>query len=174
MKKLNFIFLISFAILLIAGCSKFETDPEFLNVNDDVTLKKGKIHPVPFKAEFDIWSVFFEENGSVIHQDFSGTGNATHLGKTTIYADEIINIAVSPWTDEVSYTLTAANGDTLYFEYTSEITETGFPFLTAVGSGYFNGGTGRFENASGTANFTATFHVYDNIGHSVFTGNIMY
>ena len=76
------------------------------------------------------------------------TGTATHLGKYTRTETVFIDGA------EVSGTIvfTAANGDELWADFTGAFTSP----TTAEGTYTFTGGTGRFEDATGTASFQVT------------------
>ena len=127
---------------------------------------------VPFKGDFKIWldleSITPTENGRT--QTMLGTGNLTHLGKTDFYADEDINMV--EWTGTEEVTFTAANGDKLKAHLTNVIDPSEYPLLIIDGTGAFNGGTGRFENAAGTLNYHATFNVDENKGEKSFTGEI--
>lgn len=106
MRKLNYYLSLSLALLLIAGCTKQEIQPEPLNSADDVSLKSAQTfqeknkgdHRVPFKAKFKLtatvnhygpvsplddqtaWVLPIPTGG--MHVDIVGSGNATHLGKT--------------------------------------------------------------------------------------------
>lgn len=74
------------------------------------------------------------------------TGEATHLGRFT--RDEMV-VLHADGTLEGSLVFTAANGDRLFADV-----EGGFISpTTAVGTYTFTGGTGRFSDASGEADF---------------------
>lgn len=178
MKKLNFLFFISFAILLIAACSKFEADPEYLNLNDDVTLKSVKINPLPFKSVFKLWSDSATP-GPTINLTVNGLGNATHMGNTTLLVNETISTTTIPWTAHANVILTAANGDELHFDYDSVIDPSGMApggnfDLIVVGLCTITGGTGRFEDASGNLIYNGIFNVATSTGKATFIGDIMY
>ena len=85
----------------------------------------------------------------------TGTGNITHLGKMSVVAYE----AYPGFTDEglaigeLQGTYTAANGDTLTWVGGSLIDVSNAPYYTYEGAVEFTGGTGRFENVSGGAEF---------------------
>ncbi|MGH2728387.1 MAG: hypothetical protein ACRDKS_15570 [Actinomycetota bacterium] len=86
-------------------------------------------------------------------QDFC-TGKSSHLGKYSLVAQESIHLetlAVS----EGSFTLTAANGDTISGTYAGRGTPDGEPGVIAFrASGPVTGGTGRFAGATGELTFT--------------------
>ena len=85
--------------------------------------------------------------------DFVGTGNATQLGRYT----EEGSVQFTPTSDptvlqlNATSTYTAANGDQLRAVFTGQLNGvTGIITATVT----YVGGTGRFANASGTANFS--------------------
>jgi len=79
-----------------------------------------------------------------------GEGHATHLGKFTREESIVLN----PATGILSGTMvfTAADGSEMYGDFAGAFTGPN----TAAGTYTFTGGTGRFENASGTASFSVT------------------
>lgn len=86
----------------------------------------------------------------VTPNDFVGAGRATHLGRYS----EVGNAQFSPTDDPTVFkvdarsTYTAANGDQLYAVFTGYLNGvTGTINATVT----YEGGTGRFANASGTA-----------------------
>jgi hypothetical protein len=84
--------------------------------------------------------------------DVDATGNATHLGQ---YALDIPHV-VDPATRMAvgSYQFTAANGDTIYAEFTGLAMPTEIPGVLYIEeTATITGGTGRFAGATGT--FTA-------------------
>lgn len=84
----------------------------------------------------------------VVTEDW-GTGYATHLGRYTLRASEHVNLATLAVTGG-TYTLTAANGDTVYGSYEGQAAPTADPaVITYRVSGPILGGTGRFEGATG-------------------------
>jgi hypothetical protein len=85
----------------------------------------------------------------VFLRSLSGTGHASHLGQFTMTAEWQVNVLTDPAEGVGSFTLTAANGDTLFG------TSTG-PGIVVDGIAYIQethtitGGTGRFAGATGT------------------------
>jgi hypothetical protein len=78
-----------------------------------------------------------------------GTGNATHLGRYSLKGSEVINQVTFEVTDG-SFTITAANGDTIFGTYAGTAAGTSDPFvITYHVTGPVTGGTGRFKGASG-------------------------
>jgi hypothetical protein len=110
---------------------------------------------LPFKAKTD---VVFSEPSTACETGYDGTytehiGTGTHLGR--FHLDETLCVNASGFPVIVFYvtgTLVAANGDELYFDTEGELNmATGV--MTSTGW-LFDGGTGRFENASGQADET--------------------
>jgi len=78
------------------------------------------------------------------------TGNATHLGQFTLDIPHVVNR--TDRTAVGSYEFTAANGDTVYAEFTGLATPTmidGVFYLYIVEIATIEGGTGRFAGATG-------------------------
>jgi hypothetical protein len=85
---------------------------------------------------------------------FLATGTATHLGAFTHYGTLVLTQTNDPtiFTISVRVTYEAANGDKLFADlYATLNAQTG----AANGTDTWAGGTGRFAQASGTANVTA-------------------
>ncbi len=118
-------------------------------------------HRVPFAAHF---ATEFE---SIVQFPFAnimvtGEGHARHMGRTTAEStDQTINLLTGEGT--ATYTLTAANGDTLVLalEFVTIFDES---TVTFEGTYVVTGGTGRFARAtgSGIASGSATFTGPDN------------
>lgn len=101
-------------------------------------------------------TLIVDESGIPIGAIPTGSGTATHLGQWTVAG----NVKYTPDNDGVLHssgqaTLTAANGDKLHFEIDGILDP-----IAGVDQGvfYFVGGTGRFEAASGSANFVVTIN----------------
>ena len=106
--------------------------------------------------------------GDDLQLSATATGVATHLGLFT----RTETVLVNPFGVFLNGTITftAANGDELYADVAGGFTAA--DLSTAAGSYTFTGGTGRFENASGTADFAA---VATETGYDItFDGEIQY
>ena len=97
-----------------------------------------------------------DEQGHLIGATPTGSGTATYLGQWTVAG----NVAYTPDSNGVLHssgeaTLTAANGDTLKFQIDGILDP-----VAAVDQGLFHfvGGTGRFEGATGDANFLVSIN----------------
>jgi hypothetical protein len=101
---------------------------------------------VPFKGRADDMVTSIEVKSDGIHLTNAATGQATHLGRFTRLGSGIVHL---DGTAEVTLVWTAANGDQLI----SNVVGLVITATTATGTYVFTGGTGRFENASGEADF---------------------
>ena len=97
-----------------------------------------------------------DEAGHLIGAIPTGSGTATHLGQWTVTG----TVHYTPDNDGVLHssgdaTLTAANGDKLNFQIDGILDPN-----AGVDQGLFHfvGGTGRFEGATGDANFLVTIN----------------
>jgi len=109
----------------------------------------------PFQATFTIHNVSqtFPDPLHILEQQ-AGSGNATHLGLSGFSDSQSVDLSTFPTTGCAlvtnSGTLTAANGDELFF------TQNGTVCLQQDGTlpGHFaltlTGGTGRFQGATGS------------------------
>jgi hypothetical protein len=104
---------------------------------------------VPFKGDGDEVITSAQQVSDGLHFTVFTTGHATHLGEFTRQATAVLqsNGAVTG-----TVVWTAANGDQLLANLAAGFVSP----TTAVGTYSFTGGTGRFDNASGEANFKST------------------
>ena len=87
-----------------------------------------------------------------VQVDIEATGTATQLGQFTLDVPHVVDPATR--TAAGSYQFTAANGDTLYAEFTGQATPTEVPGVLYIEeTAIITGGTGRFAGATGS--FTA-------------------
>ena len=96
-----------------------------------------------------------DESGNLIGAVPTGSGSATHLGQWTVAGTVKYTPDNGVLRSSGEATLTAANGDKLQFQIDGILDP-----VAAVDQGVFRfvGGTGRFEGASGTANFVVTIN----------------
>jgi hypothetical protein len=101
-------------------------------------------------------TLVIDEQGHLIGATPTGSGTSTHLGNWTVSG----NVQYTPDSNGVLHssgdaTLTAANGDKLQIRIDGILDP-----VAAVDQGlfYFVGGTGRFTNASGAANFNVSIN----------------
>jgi hypothetical protein len=163
-----------FLIVLVAIISSpTETYADPLNDNSDKQTVIKKKHAVPFKSRFTSQVVQNSETPPVLEIVCLGTGHATHLGMTSIRIDESFNVVTGAVHDVI--TLTAANGDQLKIIVDGQATP---PDANGIvygeGSGFFDGGTGRFSDAEGSVNARAIVNTITGVGEIYYTGTIQY
>ncbi len=157
MKIKTFLIFVCAAALFFSGCQK--DDAFFTETEDTASLKSAKVQMVPINLI---------DNGYVtvtaVWEDFLGPemdfpaegisyGNMTHLGKlqadksiwhTTGVAPDPANEGFLIWSQEGDWC--AANGDMLHWTIVGSL-EIGAGNVS--GRAEFDGGTGRFKNATG-------------------------
>lgn len=163
----NKLLLMAFAALFLASCSKESNTTTSAISTDQASLAKQGPQARPFTGSMT-YNFAPNENLPCDCGDFfpigtfSGTGNLSHLGKTT----SLIKPCVGPLLQdgnlignhvgvECAY-FVAANGDSLYcytYPYDLYFTPVGGVGVATVD---FVGGTGRFKNATGTFTGTVT------------------
>jgi hypothetical protein len=89
---------------------------------------------------------------AIHHQIDTGTCQLTLLGLTDFYGEQDINFATG--TQSGWRTLTAANGDELYFTHAGKSTPAGPGLVAFVAQMTIVGGTGRFAGATGSGQGT--------------------
>ena len=146
----RFIFLLISLSLFFTGCNIDETAfPE-----TDANLKTAKMKMVPIKGDFQS-RVSDSLNGIPVFGTLSG--NISHLGK--IVPENSTWYTLSVDLDEQTWTITwemfgtvgAANGDLLHYTLAGSFS---IPENTISGQINFSGGTGRFCQAKGSAEFS--------------------
>jgi hypothetical protein len=112
----------------------------------------------------------------IVFNSSVGTGNATHLGQFEWMLDVQINITIpSATTATGTGLLTAANGDSVFTEFTASAVDTATPnviFITEVHT--IIGGTGRFAAATGTFTREALSNLALGFSSGSFDGMISY
>jgi len=179
MKRIYFL-LVFFGALLFCACEKENTN---LLLEDQAQFEEGalkgaKKHAVPFKARFENYELEDEEPpppdpDADLRVYVYGNGNATHLGKTALWQDQkwIFGPVNVGWGTMI---LIAANGDELWAEFTNSHGFDTFPLFIITGEGEFKGGTGRFENATGNFVLEEDWHLFNAVGGTIITGEILY
>jgi hypothetical protein len=142
---------IFFVAAIFGGCEKSN---DVFQEDDYSTLKKKPVER-PFKIHgtsvSTTWGDPCGPNGEYKDRKYEGKGNASHMGRVTYTG---VNCNKKPCL-EGRVTVTAANGDILILvggpDYTICPVEPPRPKTMAyAGAGYIDGGTGRFEHATGT------------------------
>jgi len=179
MRNLKHVLTFGLVLMIFAGCSKEEIQPDPLNTADEISLKGAKVKHgpdrfVPFKASFTL-TASYDRFGPIVQKDFQepwpfpgpahgmyveiiGNGNASHLGLTELVIDQWWTRAhPSPPPAETGFwsfgqgeiIFIAANGDLLEATYWGWADHQEDPPTEILTHGKFTGGTGRFEDAEG-------------------------
>jgi hypothetical protein len=116
--------------------------------------------PVPFKGNVTAtWDNILKSlppsvGGPGLVSNFTGGGPVTHMGNTTQSGTLTLGDPIAPFVfpGTGTVTITAANGDTVTFNYVGRlVASTG----EGIGTFTFTGGTGRFAGATGGGTFYA-------------------
>ena len=111
-----------------------------------------------------------EAGGVVV--DVTGSGHATQLGAFTTHYRECFVPATGAVTDG-SFTLTAANGDTLFGTYGGQVSPTGDPTVFDYDDpGVITGGTGRFAGAEGSVGTSGAVNLATGQYSGTITGSV--
>ena len=147
-------------VLSLAGCQ--QTGPGE-NSTGGVTAPSAlamKAVDVPFSGEVS-GEAAFDANPKGCAAGFttvtSAKGPVSHMGLTSWYSEHCLNLETSEFLDAELW-LTAANGDQIHGTYACNCSggeKIGDPVI-CTSTLTFAGGTGRFENATGTAHMRAT------------------
>ena len=109
----------------------------------------GQEKQVPFRGEFEGAATVTPRTPPFVFVNIEGAGQATHLGNFDVSIPHVTNR--SNGTAEGTYLFTAANGDTLTADFTSQVTPSGVPGVVNVEvTATITGGTGRFAGATGS------------------------
>jgi hypothetical protein len=155
MKK-NFLF----AVILIISANLLSCKKEAAVNNPEVTgastiaQKNAAVSKrnmlVPFKGNIMVTFQLLQ-GPPVINQIISGNGTATHLGNWTFSANVMINVTTPPpFRVTGTAMFTAANGDHFYSNVSGVSIPIGNDSIRSEITHTITGGTGRFQNASGT------------------------
>jgi hypothetical protein len=104
----------------------------------------------------------------------AGTCQLEHFGRATTYLRQVIDFTTLIGTSE-ELTYTFANGDVLRATSITKGTPVNETLFTIAGTYTFvSGGTGRFEHASGSADFTGTADFATHTASWVMRGRLSY
>ena len=107
---------------------------------------------VPFKGSFDALIIATSGPPEAVQVTAVAAGNSTHMGLTTAVVDYVFHNPQGTFAGSAVFT--AANGDTLNLSFAGQELSDG----TLEGSLMFEGGTGRFTDASGGGDFSGIDH----------------
>ena len=131
---------------------------------------------VPFHGTIQTVETVESVEFPIVFNSSIGSGNATHLGRFAWALDVQINISDPALTTATGTgVLTAANGDSLFTQFTAFATNTETPdviFITEVHT--ITGRTGRFAGATGTFTREALSNLALGFSFGSFDGFISY
>jgi hypothetical protein len=131
---------------------------------------------VPFKGTIQTLETVESVAFPIVFDSSIGSGNAAHLGRFAWALDVQINISDPERTTATGTgVLTAANGDSLFTQFTAFATNTETPdviFITEVHT--ITGGTGRFTGVTGTFTREALSNLALGFSFGSFDGFISY
>jgi len=106
----------------------------------------------------------------------TGTGKSTHLGKISFTASDCITPMENHYTFKGKLTITAANGDKITGDYSGSLVPLNTPPMYSLSDAKFEitGGTGRFSNASGSADLQGSQNLQTGKGKIEADGTISY
>ena len=156
-----------FLALLLATVTLLALAPQSVRASSEKPFHANFITKVKTFLEFPI-----------LHVNVHGKGNATYMGTTTAFTDDQIQNVIDG-SGSATYTLTAANGDTLVLALVVPVggtinVEGGVIFS---GSYTITGGTGQFSGATGSGVFGGTglfLTETDGIGAFALVGTISF
>ena len=102
---------------------------------------------VPFKGQSSgiATTESFDPVAGIAYSRVEGEGQATHLGHFMVTGDVAVDVATG--VPQGTWTLTAANGDTLTASFTGQ-SQIAAPLVTIVETATVTGGTGPYRSAS--------------------------
>ncbi len=106
----------------------------------------------------------------------TGTGKSTHLGKISLTATDCITPMENHYTFKGKLTITAANGDKITGDYSGSFLPLDTPPMYSLSDAKLEitGGTGRFSNAKGSADFKGSQNIQTGKGNIEADGTISY
>ena len=154
--------------LFVAGCQQAGPGVDSTAGVTAPSSLPMKAVDVPFFGAITGEAVFdFATNPKACASGFTtittGTGTASHMGRTIWESQHCLGPDDTLLDSEL--VLTAANGDEVHVTYTGAcpaLADVGDPF-TCSGSSVISGGTGRFVNATGTLEWSATI-IFEGFG----------
>jgi hypothetical protein len=129
--------------------------------------------PTPFRGSCELVIQPAEPiSPGIVRQIDIGDCRISHLGRATFISDKIINFMAG--TQTIQGTYIAANGDLLYANGSGTSQFLAPNRVAFQGTVSFEGGTGRFVSASGTATTTGEADPVNGRSHFTTTGTIRY
>ena len=125
----------------------------------------------PFKGRLDGTVTVTPLEPPMANVFIAAAGTATHLGRFEVEIPHLVNFATA--IGEGTFTFTAANGDQLTATFTGTA-DTSTPIFSIVEHATITGGTGRFEDASGSFTVHRSYDVAAGTTTGFIEGTIVY
>jgi hypothetical protein len=163
--KHSFLLLLAGTVLLFSSCQKEldDVNSSLLGLLSSIQKKNKPKKTVPFKADFTVTTEVLQAAapGKPLKFIATGTGTASHMGKTAFEALVTIDFETPtpPVTAIATWTLTAANGDKIFMDSEAPVGSGGTDAngnTVSILTNTITGGTGRFADASGTLTGSVT------------------
>ena len=171
-------FFLCVVLLIMIGCTKHDSQPGKQELPYD--YHKSAVS-VPFKGGYDVYvsHVIHMPPPPPLEQLLHGTGKVTHLGKSNISLHQYWwppSSSESPDTGEGRIFFASANGDLLLAEYEDGLAYHLSPTMVEITftGNFTNGGTGRFEYATGFFTWKEIFNPITNEGTATVDGEISF
>lgn len=176
MKTIMNIAAIAALLLGITACQKDESSSADNSSPGKNTLKNAVTRPFNAHSAGTIAIVYSEENECYPYfprVEFTGSGTGTHIGNHT--SEWYVCINEQQGLEGSFYgTLTAANGDKIYFSQPDPSVFTIDEYGNVTGGFDITGGTGRFEGATGHINTSGVDDFINNTFDIYSVGTITY
>jgi len=172
-RRFALISIILLALLILASCSEDGALAPAASTTDDGVEKRNNEVPIHFVVDNTIEYPDGEPSPPIIEAIFPGHGRSHPFGPFEMYATSEIDFTVYPQIQTAEYTFTYRNGDQLFASSLGEAVVGDAPNIAVFyGDITFEGGTGRFANASGSGTYEGSADTDAGIGHFTIDGTI--
>lgn len=148
--KNNLLLTVTLLLLGLSSCQKDSAEPTETS-NTGVTERAPS---TPFKASYKTNPQVVGVANGILTLAITGEGKATHLGKSTWYADSWVDTNQFPFLQTGDMEFTAANGDQLFGTFSGTAIPDASGKVNFEGTYEITGGSGRFEGATGSGNYS--------------------
>lgn len=150
----HIIVIAAFLILISTSCKKELSLSEGLNKSIGSEAEKSqvtKMKEILLKGEYTTTNEILQ-GPPLVKQKITGVGQSAHLGNSTFIAYPTINVSTPPpFQITGTATFMAADGSQFYTAFTGTNTPNEDKTIATIFvTHHITGGTGRFQNASGT------------------------
>lgn len=165
----NNLFLIPIALLLIS-LSACQKDSAVTTTDSSNTTVTDRDPVAPFKATYKTNPQVVGVNNGILTLSIPGKGKATHLGKSTWYADSWVDTNQFPFLQTGEMEFTAANGDQLFGNFSGIAIPDANGKINFEGTYEITSGSGKFEGTTGSCDYSGW--ALGEVGHLEFDGTL--